>query len=1046
MAIMTLDQYNQQSGQGVDYDTLFNESNSNQGSGGSEDVGMLENVGNIISTARQKASLRIDGLMASKVQDPELSNYARNFYAKEYKKHQEQYNQLGTKSQFASDIAGEVPAIAAFATTPWTGAAGLSAGATLSGYGAKADALQAQFEEGQEWDDNAASLAGVATAATDTALSLTGAKLAQATARKFAGPGAVGVTKALAPAAVDIAVADSGSAAASQVYQNLASGRNWSDNVGTAALVGGAAGGAVRGAGKGFNGISEKLGIQFNKGGEDAITKATTINRESGMEVNPEFANGYIDAENAVSGVKQRIDEMDIDDPDLGTAINDLNTLSTSKAADAAMAELGQIIPKLHMNTKGYDVNIKDYQGNDINLARDVMGMSQRTVDDAITNTSKVKKSMLQSKHGEKEAGLTETAFLQKLHDTYNAQFDAGRGNFGDNLFDIETKLKIMQRDGSGPMEVQRLTDLRDDLNLFDQLLKESMASPTKSADVHNRVMHISNRIRENAIRTGESKNLKSFTGVKGDLDVARDFLLMRGLHDSALAQDPSYVYGTVNPLAAKASEKDSSPWNMVKSIAKSPAGLVASPYRRHKARASMKAAQEMGATLAKRKPSVRADLELSSGNAAGAARASADALQEAGITVKPLENAPPVESAIMEPTSAPISDAPSAAAQRVREELVAQERVAAEAPMAPVVEPEVVPSVDAKTRAAPSPKPVQEPVEPAPKPKPKAKSRTEPKRKEKKKEGPSPEAVQAAQADLAAALQAAIKNGAKRGEGVEAKSRTNPAQAGKKASKEAPVETREEFEARTKDAEKSIAEDKARFDAEEAKIKAANERRRSKSKPEERAKAKEEDDAKIQKDREEFEAKAKAAEDTLKAEREKAKAAKAPKQKEAPVKDEPAQEAPQKAPQEPLGRKTPERKQEEAEPVEEPTAAPETKVEEPTVEEPKAIPYGKLVREPMEKIVKQKITPGVDKSNELIAQRRRAERNLHDLRGLENRFKDYTPEDIARVIHEDGGMDKMREAAAENQFNLSQQVKSRLDDLEGLRKREAATKTREMK
>lgn len=949
-----------------------------------------EDDSSVLGTAWEKMKLQAEGFIAANVENPDLSNYARNRYVSQYNDWKSEHEKLGGVGQFASDLTAAAPAIAAFVSTPVTGMAGLATGSALSGLQATGDALMGQYEEGQNFDFGSAAQAGGATAATDALLGGAGSKLGAMAARKFAAPGATGMSalaSKAAPAVVDIGVADSASAAASQVYQNLASGRQWDQGTGMAALVGAGAGGAVRGASKGFNGLSESLGVPFNKGGEDAITKATTINRNSGMEPNPEFANSFVDAENAAAGVKQRIDEMDIDDPNLGSAITELNTLSNAKSVDAAMAELGTIIPDLHLNAKGYDINFKDFEGKERNLGRDVLGMSQETMDNAATNTSKVSKSMMQTQAGARKEGITQEAFKQKLHDTYNKKFQEGRGNFGDNVFDLGERIEVAKRSGADNVELQRLNDLHDDLKAYNSLVEKSMKAPSKAEDVHQRIQHIASRIRENAIRTGEAQNLKSFTGNKGDFDPARDFLVFKGLHDSALAQDPSYVYGTTDPLSAPASTKDFNPFNIVAKPVGKVLGFPTRQYRRTKARLDLKAAQSLGEQLKVQRPAAQAEDALAAGDAAGAARASADALQEAGITVPKTETAPVQPATPVTPEPMP--------------------EMAPEAPVTPVEPIVAQPSVDAKTRAAPAPKAIEEALAPAPKAKAKAKSRTTPKKKksaEVKEEGPTPEAVEAAKADLASALQAAIQGGAKRGEPIQAKSRTAPKEKEVVAEPEPTVEAPEKTPAEPKG--RKAPERKA--DQEEV-VEVVTEPKVEEAKP-----------------------------------KPEAKAAKSPKKKEEPVAEEPAKEAPSEAPREPLGRKEPTRTQKEEEAVEsvtEPVVEPT-----PEPEAPKPKPFAKLVREPLEAVVAKPIRPGVEKSNELIQARRKAERDLRDIHSLEQKYKDHTPEDIARVIHETGGMEKFREAAAANDLNINQQMKARLGDLEGLRKREAALKTKEMK
>lgn len=723
----------------------------------------------ILGTAWEKIKLQHESLLAAQVTDPEISQYAKNQYTKQYQNWQNEYNKLGTMGQIGSDIVGAAPAIAAFASTPVTGLGGLAAGAALSGTQATADALQSQYEEGRDWNMGHAVGAGAATAVTDLALGGLGTKAAGMAARKLAAPGAVGVSGAMrgvAPVASDVLIADSGSAAASQIYQNLASGREWNEGTGTAALVGAGAGGAIRGAAKGAENLSQSLGFDFNKGGEGAAARAASVNMKNGTEANSDFMKGFVDKENAAEGLRSKINEMDVDDPDLGANISAYNGLMSQKAGDAAIVDFAEMIPDLHINTKGFDVNVGGK-----NVGRDILNMSQDTMNDAKINTSRVKKSFFQTKRGESKEGLSQEAFDEKVADTYEPILQKGRGNLTKNQTAIEEEILKAQQIGAPKAHVDELTDL---LSLHRELIStgnKAMQSPAKSVDVSSRMEYLSNKFRDQSIKLGMGDQFTGFAGRKGDYEPLRDFMLEKAVWDSAHAQSPSFANRTADSLKDTASDGLSLGSGMKFGLGVATGGISTGlgaarrAYRRSKARGSLEQAQIMGRTLRRPTPSERMESELASGNGPAAAHAAADDLNAHGIDTPPpssVVDAPPASPDFVETPASVISDEPSIAAQRVREQLIAEEK-ASRAPVAPVESVPTRTKADAKTRPAPRPKSIEEPVQ-AKAPKAEAKAASAPKESAKAKKDKAraerEAKKQAEQARIAADLQERILAG----------------------------------------------------------------------------------------------------------------------------------------------------------------------------------------------------------------------------------------------------------------------------------------------
>lgn len=907
------------------------------------------------------------------------SEYATEKFEKSLKEQQALEAQLGTAGKIVSGVGRYAPVIAAGIVNPALGGA-------AAFQGARSDALRAQYEEQGEFDSDKASTAGLLSAGTDLATAGLGRLIAAPA--KGAGLGARAAQQAKVIAAEDMT-----SAGASQMYENWAAGRDVTDNVGLAALSGGAAGAGVRGS---LSGLNKAMNFQFNKGGEKALADTVDIEMGPGPNPNSDFTANYAEHANAVGGLRERIANAS-DEAEIADSLNVLDKQMNDFAHLDATARFAKALSKedAHIIDSMYDVDI-DVGGKPWNIGENGLNLTKTEMTEAREALIKSKGSIFQSKTKQLEKGLTGTAFNEKSQVFGRDVRKKAQGYFDANLTNLKKEAANSKARGDSPAIQAQWKQAVDSYESWRHALtarnKESDAIDT----IHTaRVM--AKDFNDAVTRLGYADKIKDMNGETGNLNILADYQGFAALTDGFRKQNKQFSQGKPDTLKESVMSYMPATVGMGAMYMGHPALAAAAGGkqlvdeairlgRRHKAAGKIEAAKSRAKSLV---PAEKVETALSGGDGPGAARAAADDLEAQGIkTAEPTPVQQPTPEA---PVTAPVS--------------VASSR-----------------KVDAKVRPAPAPKAVQEPVveapvETVPAPKPDAKAPKAPQKskaairreKEAARKAAAEERRQAKQAQIAADMQAQIQAGGKRGEPL-----ARPAPA-KKVTEEVVATPEPVVEA-------------------------------PKPKPEAKAKAKP-----AQKPKEEP-----TVEESVPVTPEPVVETPAPKvdakgrvKPEAKKVEEPAVEAPVSTPKQPLGKAAPGRKAKAEEPVESVTEAPvkEAEVEAPKVEEPKKVPAAKLVREPLKKVADEQWPIGRRQADpEGFRKHMQAKDDLKKVDQLMRAHDKYTPEEIAQAIEDTGGARKFMEEAREAGKSPDAFLGLRMRELERLRQAEVKTKTNEMK
>ena len=939
--------------------------------------------GSIWETAKARVGAQAQAMLTSAIEnDPELSRYSVNKLKTNYDKWESESGKLGVVGNVAAGVTAAGVPIAAGVVNPALGMAAMGAQST-------GDALLAQYEQGQDLDFGRAANAGMSAGAVDMALGGAGKFLAK--------PGA-GLVNRAQNFAKEVLAEDVTSNVAAQVFENMASGRDWNQDTDVAALMGGAAGAGIRGS---MSGLNKALNIPFNKSGERAVSDTVDLDNTPGPKPVDGFKGDYIENSNAIQGLRDNI--MNMSDPnEITKGMNALNNqLEAGNHLDATV-RVAKALQKdnAHIIDSIYDADIELPNGEIFNVGVDGLGLDKtkmkKTREDMVNS---IQTPFIHSGIRATEKAVTGEAFNAKSQEDGRRILKNAKGFMDANRSDIKKQLEIAKQ-SDAPKETQALWNRA--FNSYNELI-ESLTSMDKESGATN-TMHtaklLSRDFNDAMTRLGKTDMVRDMNGQTGNMNVLADFTGINVITQGMRKQNYQFNQGRPDPTTGV---KKFAPLTAL--AASAPLAYLASPLvaagaagvasaneirkmaRRRKAGKSVEKAKSRLDDLIPEE-SMTSTLNNGGSPADVAAAAKAD-LETQGIHVPENE---------------------------IQAEVTQAQKEATEAPVSPVQATPARSKPEAKTRPAPRPKAIEEPtVEPvveAPAPKPEAKVAAAPKESRKAKRDKAKaeraEKRQAEQARIAAELQEKILSD----------------RAGRRATKSP-----------TQKVEEPVVEAPVKVEEPTPVVEAP----KPKAKVAKTPKQKESIDTVV------TEPEVKVEEPTVEATpKPEAKAAKTPKQKE--VEQESAPEVETKSP---LGKVKPNRRPiQKEEPVVEPT-----KVEEPTVEEKVEVAPtkprvdAKTVAAPIQKKADESWPIGRrHKDPEGYQAHVQAVQDLKTFRKLIEGNEHYSKDEMAEFINDSGGIEKFLAAAKEAEDKPASYLNKRIRERKILAQQEAAKKVQEMK
>lgn len=419
-------------------------------------------------------------MVADGAQDADMSRYHRMKAWKNIQEKQKLEKEMGTLAHVASGAIQSLPQLAGYV------AAGPAGGAIVGGLQSAGDLKTEALEVGKDISN-----AEVVT----TAL---GSGLVDATIGKFIPTGASPMKRVLSDT-----VGAAASGAQDQVWRNLALGKDWNENVGTAAVAGGALGGGV-------SGLNAALNIPLNKGGEGAVSSMRKIeDADTPFTPDQTFKDEVFEYSNAVHDFEDRISRASTPEQ-LEEAINAKLNADVKLGASTAFAdamEMGSDIPFTaamgRFDIKNID-KTKDY-GN----AGEKLGQSRDVQKAAADKNEQAKATGFRIGAAQKK-GYTPESHKEQVKIKGTDALNKALGTFVNNK-SIANKFKdIAERDGSSEDVLKKYRRLASDLG---ELEKLSVNISKGQADVGTAAINAATSAYKNAADLGL---LREFEGLNG--------------------------------------------------------------------------------------------------------------------------------------------------------------------------------------------------------------------------------------------------------------------------------------------------------------------------------------------------------------------------------------------------------------------------------------------------------------------------------------------------------------------------------------------------
>lgn len=673
----------------------------------------------IFDTAVKKLQTANEAFWSTQVSE-ENSNFANAMARSKAVEYKEARDKLGMVGQIAAEAPGIAATIGAGLINPVAG------GAVAAGY-YTADNLANQVVEGQEADFDKALRYGIAGGALDAATGGVAGRIragmqAGKAAAPLAGKGFLPPTlgqraaHAAGQAAPGVAVnlgEDIISSVGGTALSNVATGKNWDEGLGEAALLGAGAGTAIRGSLAGLNKVRQTMP---NKGGQAALDNIDGMKMDN--DINPSdtftgevygYHNQYTDLVNEANVAKSPEARKEAIDAAINMAYN-----NGGRAADALALKIARE-NKLELMDHSFDNTFTSGMGaggDSYHIGRE-LGIE----DSAMRRSGEVADVARASRFNRGKAvkeGLTKEADQAKFQQAFEEVDRKMRKPFNDNITYVERLIEESKHNPNiGEDRVAALRRMRTDL----RSLRSDMNSyvGVEKQDVSEALKLHSQRIMENASNLGILDDLK---GLDGQFNPLVDIMAidrmermsrsrMPGVHNANpdkyknkwLGEQGGNVFdaamlatGNFLPVIARNIGKDLS------------ALKSQSDLRSFKERTSQRLAGVQSALDARKRAAMEA------GDSGAAAEAAAAQLQLDGLPAKSVdieEALAPLDQTPMSPVEQEVAKTAPLIPRQPRQPVV-QEPV-------PEVVPEVIPEPVMAERSAPLSARMPEQVQPQP-------------------------------------------------------------------------------------------------------------------------------------------------------------------------------------------------------------------------------------------------------------------------------------------------------------------------------------------
>lgn len=525
MAIVTLDQYNQQQGIGVDYGAINQqqqEQNSYSGYGIYND-----DEGSILDTIGKKWDTAFEAVMSSNA-GKEHSEFAAANLKRKAEEAKAARDKLGMTGQVIAGGADIIPIAAASMVNPYLGA-GVATGMYTGNIAAE------QAMEGQEVNWKTAGLGGLATGAADLA---TG--------------GLAGRLRAGLPAAAPLAkrvginvAEDATSSIAGNAFTNMALGKDWDEGMVEAGLMGAGAGGVVRGGAYGF---SKARNTAVNKFGEKALNDVSEVSSKAKLTPTENFANEAYAYHNETA--KMYNDAMNTADPEVRSqnveASVNLAGKHGGRAADLDAMKLADQYGIPFLDT-AFDIEVPaglSRQGGTYKLYEE-MGISPKEIQKAGEAPAMAQAGRFGRTKATRE-GLTKESYEADFQTKFKDAMGQIKGTFNTNVTSLKNIAKLAREGGDAdPQFAARVESLAADASHLQKLMGEYTG--TEKLDVGQDIQIVSKRLLNGLMENGLMNKMVGLDGKAGSFDPVKGILTIDRLERMSKANMPNVHQGAPN-------------------------------------------------------------------------------------------------------------------------------------------------------------------------------------------------------------------------------------------------------------------------------------------------------------------------------------------------------------------------------------------------------------------------------------------------------------------------------------------------------------------
>ncbi|MGL5013796.1 MAG: hypothetical protein ACRC6V_05820 [Bacteroidales bacterium] len=523
MGFVTLDEYNQKSGKGTDYSDIAQGRQDPEYSGygmyAADDGSVMDTIGSKFSV------LKADFI--NKYASEEHSQFAQRNVQRKIEEAKAEEAKLGMAGQLVAGAAPLAPIIAAGLVNPALGAA------TATGIYSADIAAQQAMKTGRS--DYQSSLGyGTLTGAADLA---TG--------------GVAGRFRAALPAAAPLAkrvginvAEDATGAMAGQAFTNMATGEDWNEGLGTAAVMGSAAGGAVRG---GLHGYNKARGTASNMFGENAIKDIHTLKKDIGITPTENFVNeSYAFNNQAGQKMNDIVNARNVEERDANIdAFVNMSAQGAGRAADLDAMSLAKEYKIPFLDTS-FDISVPtglSRKSGEYRLA-DEMDISDKEIFVAGEGAAYAHVSRFGRKKAVKE-GSSKEADEAEFKTTFDKAMGDIKGRFMDNNGIIDRMIDVESRQPNVDKSyMKRLTSLQTDAYSLNTMMDQYV---NQGLDVSTNIEIAAGRMMREASDLGILQELTGISGKPGSFSPIKDIMTIDRLSKMAKARMPNVTHASPN-------------------------------------------------------------------------------------------------------------------------------------------------------------------------------------------------------------------------------------------------------------------------------------------------------------------------------------------------------------------------------------------------------------------------------------------------------------------------------------------------------------------